>query len=78
MLVKVGKIQKTFDARGISTEDVLILSEGVEKGTWMFIHSDAINVSHVVFNELEYATEVAKEFSGFVLYDVELEDYEVL
>lgn len=78
MLVKVGKTQKTFDTRGISTENVLILSECVKKGTWMFIPSDAINVSHVVFNDLEYATEVAKLFSGFVLHDAELEDYEIL
>jgi len=30
------------------------------------------------FDDLEYATQIATEFSGFVLYDAELEDYEVL
>ena len=78
MLVKVGKTHKTFDTRGISTESVLILSEGVKKGTWMFMPSDSRDIPHIVFNDLEYATEVAEEFSGFVLYDAELEDYEVL
>ena len=33
MLVKVGKTHKTFDTRGNSMESVLILSEGVKKGT---------------------------------------------
>ena len=33
MLVKIGKTQKTFNTKGISTESVLILSEGVKKGT---------------------------------------------
>ena len=78
MLVKVGKTHKTFDIRGISTENVLILSEGVKEGTWMFIPSDARDVLHIVFDDLEYTAEVAKEFSGFVLYDAELEDYEIL
>jgi len=49
MLVKVGKTQKTFDMKGISTEDVLILSEGVKKGTWMFMPSDSRDVPHIVF-----------------------------
>lgn len=78
MLIKVGKTQKTFNTNGISTENVLILSEGVKKGTWMFMPSDSRDASHIVFNDLEYATEVAEEFSGFVLYDAESEDYEVL
>lgn len=78
MLVKVGKTQKTFDTKGNSTESVLILSEGVKKGTWMFIPSDSRDVPHIVFDDLEYATEVAEEFSGFVLYDAEPKDYEVL
>ena len=78
MLVKVGKTQKTFDMEGISTENVLILSEGVNKRTWMFIPSDSRDVPHIVFDDLEYATQIEKEFSGFVLYDAELEDYEIL
>ena len=78
MLVKVGKTHKTFDTRGNSIESVLILSEGVKKGTWMFMPSDSRDVPHIVFDDLEYAKEVAEEFSGFVLYDAELEDYDVL
>ena len=78
MLVKVGKTQKTFDTKGNSKERVLILSEGVKKWTWMFMPSDSRDVPHIVFDDLEYATEVAEEFSGFVLYDAELEDYDVL
>ena len=78
MLIKVGKIHKTFDTKGNSKESVLILSEGVKKGTWMFMPSDSRDIPHIVFDDLEYATEVAEEFSGFVLYDAELEDYEVL
>ena len=78
MLVKVGKTQKTFDMKGVSTEDVLILSEGVKKGTWMFMPSDSRDVPHIVFDDLEYATQIATEFSGFVLYEAEPEDYEIL
>ncbi|AIX12594.1 hypothetical protein WRP3_091 [Lactococcus phage WRP3] len=78
MLVKVGKTHKTFDTKGISTESVLILSEGIKKGTWMFMPSDSRDIPNIVFDDLEYATEVAEEFSGFVLYDAELEDYDVL
>ena len=78
MLVKVGKTHKTFDTRGVSTESVLILSENVKKRTWMFVPSDSRDIPHIVFDDLEYATQITKEFSGFVLYDAELEDYEVI
>lgn len=78
MLVKVGKIQKTFNTKGNSKESVLILSEGVKKGTWMFMPSDSRDVPHIVFDDLEYAIQIATEFSGFVLHDAELEDYEIL
>lgn len=44
----------------------------------MFMPSDSRDVPHIVFDDLEYATEVATEFSGFVLYDAEPKDYEVL
>ena len=67
-----------FDTKGNSTESVLMLSEGAKRGTWMFIPSDSRDVPHILFDELEYAKEIAEEFSGFVLYDAELEDYEVL
>ena len=78
MLIKVGKIHKTFDTKGNSTESVLMLSEGAKRGTWRFIPSDSRDVPHILFDELEYATQIAEEFSGFVLYEAELNDYEVL
>lgn len=78
MLVKVGKIHKTFDTKGISTENVLILSEDVKRRTWVFMPYDSRDIPNIVFDDLEYATDVAEDLSGFVLYDVEIEDYDIL
>ena len=44
----------------------------------MFMPSDSRDVPHIVFDDLEYATQIATEFSGFVLYEAEPEDYEIL
>lgn len=44
----------------------------------MFIPSDSRDVPHILFDELEYAKEIAEEFSGFVLYEAEPNDYEIL
>ena len=78
MLVKVGKTHKTFDTRGNSEESVLTLSEDVKRRTWVFMPSDSRDIPHIVFDDLEYATDVAEECSGFVLYDAEPEDDDIL